>query len=931
MLYVHDTLVVTDTEHYEDRYHNMVMCYVKSCNTVIATVYRPPGPEAPGWKMLLDRLQAKIDGLSEGGTTPDLYIVGDFNYPEADWESGNREGSSSSRGNELLEFIDYNFLTQVVNKPTRAGNVLDLVFTNVPRYVMEVTVKDTLASDHKLVEVQLGYNMVGNANEEALPPDPYSFRAVDYHNADFEKMKLQLGEVQWEEMWDLCDGDLAKFLELMRLIVLQTTLLNSPLKEDKTMATSRRRRANRHIYVMKRKRRKLNARIRALESENPGSRKLDHLKSEVGLLCYSIQEGTLHKLDKREKRAVETIKKNPKFFFSYAKRLQKTKSTIPVLRDENDILVQDPAIKAELLQAQYQKVFSNPDDADLAQCMSNPGLPQGSSQGFSEFSFTKDDIIEALDELDPYSAAPEGDIPAKILKACKLQLAEPLQLFWYESFSRGCIPDELKLQHITPIYKKGDRTNPANYRPVSLTSHVMKTFERVVRKYLVEYLENGGFLHDNQHGFRKKRSCMTQLLSHIDQIYQSLNSNEEVDVIYLDFAKAFDKVDHSILLAKLARYGIKGKAHQWLSEFLCGRKQAVVVEGRRSSLQPVISGVPQGTVLGPILFVLYINDLLSTIKHSCGFSFADDTKLIGAIRGLFSVNLLQDDLNSVIDWSRSNNMELHEQKFEVMSYNLNTSKTLRELPFYPENIEYSTPKGHIITPQETVRDLGVHVNSNREWGPHIERTVKGARKMAAWALSAFRDRSPTVMLTLYKSMVRSKLEYCCPVWNPVKITDIQKLENVQRSFTRKIVGCSELQYWDRLKKLKLMSLQRRRERYCIIHVWKILNGEAPNDTEFTFKSHQRLGLKAVIPSVNKYAQLSVRSDYDSTFRVRAAQLFNLLPPELRSITSLESFKAGLGKFMEQYPDTPPVPGYTPTNDNSLLSWRRMHTMLLSCA
>ena len=151
MLYVHDTLVVTDTEHYEDRYHNMVMCYVKSCNTVIATVYRPPGPEAPGWKMLLDRLQAKIDGLSEGGTTPDLYIVGDFNYPEADWESGNREGSSSSRGNELLEFIDYNFLTQVVNKPTRAGNVLDLVFTNVPRYVMEVTVKDTLASDHKLV------------------------------------------------------------------------------------------------------------------------------------------------------------------------------------------------------------------------------------------------------------------------------------------------------------------------------------------------------------------------------------------------------------------------------------------------------------------------------------------------------------------------------------------------------------------------------------------------------------------------------------------------------------------------------------------------------------------------------------------------------------------------------------------------------------
>ncbi|KAL5246868.1 hypothetical protein ACHWQZ_G018912 [Mnemiopsis leidyi] len=294
-------------------------------------------------------------------------------------------------------------------------------------------------------------------------------------------------------------------------------------------------------------------------------------------------------------------------------------------------------------------------------------------------------------------------------------------------------------------------------------------------------------------------------------------------------------------------------------------------------------------------------------RRSCGFSFADDTKLIGGIQGLSSVNHLQDDLNLVIEWSRSNNMELHEQKFEVVSYNLNTSKTLRELPLYPENVKYRTPKGHVITPQEIVCDLGVNVSSSRGWGPHIEKTVQGARKMAAWVLSAFRDRSPTVMLTLYKSMVRSKLEYCCPVWNPVKITEIQRLENVQRSFTRKILGCSELQYWDRLKKLKLMSLQRRRERYCIIHVWKILNEEAPNDIGFTFNCHQRLGLKAVIPPVNKNSQLSVRSDYDSTFRVRAAQLFNILPPELRANTSLDGFKAGLGRFMEQCPDTPPIP------------------------
>ena len=169
------------------------------------------------------------------------------------------------------------------------------------------------------------------------------------------------------------------------------------------------------------------------------------------------------------------------------------------------------------------------------------------------------------------------------------------------------------------------------------------------------------------------------------------------------------------------------------------------------------------------------------------------------------------------------------------------------------------------------------------------------------------------MLTLYKTMVRSKLEYCCPVWNPAGITDIQNLESVQRSFTNKISGCKDLHYWDRLKKLKLMSLQRRRERYCIVHVWKIFNCEAPNDTGFEFQTHPRLGVKAKIPSLNKSAQLSVRKDYDNSFRVRAAQLWNLLPPELGVITSLDRFKEGLGRFLDQYPDTPPVPGYTTGN------------------
>ena len=223
------------------------------------------------------------------------------------------------------------------------------------------------------------------------------------------------------------------------------------------------------------------------------------------------------------------------------------------------------------------------------------------------------------------------------------------------------------------------------------------------------------------------------------------------------------KQELEVLLAKLEKYGIQGKALKWIREFLTNRQQTVVVEGHKSTFQKVLSGVPQGTVLGPILFVLYINDLLSILNFSHGFSFADDTKLIGAIKDERCVKLLQEDLNLVINWSSDNNMELHEEKFETLTYSQNQAKTLRQLPFYGSSTEYHTPKGHVIAPSETVRDLGVLVSSTRSWSPHIEKMVKEATKMAAWTLSAFADRSVSVMLVLFKSMVRSKLEYCCPV------------------------------------------------------------------------------------------------------------------------------------------------------------------------
>ena len=315
-------------------------------------------------------------------------------------------------------------------------------------------------------------------------------------------------------------------------------------------------------------------------------------------------------------------------------------------------------------------------------------------------------------------------------------------------------------------------------------------------------MERNEILPDNQHGFRKKRSCLTQLLNHVDYILKCLCSGDEVDVIYLDYAKAFDKVDHNILLAKLKKYGIKGKIYSWIEAFLRERSQTVVVEGQKSSFKSVRSGVPQGTVLGPIFFIVYVIDLILRLKNSKGLSFADDTKLIKAILGMICKLLLEQDLASVIEWSHANNMQLHEQKFEVLNYTLNYTNALRNLPFTAELLQYTTPQGHIIEPNKVVRDLGVMVSSDCSWTPHISKMVSEAKTMASWVLSVFRDRTQFLMVTLFKSMVRSKLEYCCPLWNPSKISDIQAIESIQRQFTRRITSCKDLDYWERLKKLK---------------------------------------------------------------------------------------------------------------------------------
>ena len=283
--------------------------------------------------------------------------------------------------------------------------------------------------------------------------------------------------------------------------------------------------------------------------------------------------------------------------------------------------------------------------------------------------------------------------------------------------------------------------------------------------------------------------------------------------------------------------------------------------------------------------------------------------------------ILQRDLNNVIEWSARNNMSLHEDKFEYMCHSANRSNALQHLPFTSEIYQYSTSNGTLL-PIDVLKDLGVTVCSDLSWTAQIKSMANKARQKAAWVLSVFYTRNPNIMLTLYKSMIRSLLEYCCPLWNPFKISNIQELEGVQRTFTARIAGFQHLDYWERLQKLSLMSLQRCRERYILLHMWKVLHGSVSNDLRISFVTRPRTGVKAVVPPLKGGATTYHQTVYDNSFAVIGPRLWNCLPPNINKIEAFDPFKRLLTSLLLRIPDLPPVRGYTPPNTNSILDWRK---------
>lgn len=385
-------------------------------------------------------------------------------------------------------------------------------------------------------------------------------------------------------------------------------------------------------------------------------------------------------------------------------------------------------------------------------------------------------VAKLIDSLKK-SASPGYDcICTKFLKSTSAYSSIILTKIFQQSLDTSSLPTDWKIGKVVPLHKSGSKTSPLNYRPISLTSTCCKLLEHVIFKSLVSFLEDNAFFSSSQHGFRKTYSCETQLLSFTHKLHHILDESSFADCIFMDFSKAFDKVCHQLLLHKLSFLNLDPNLFKWIESFLLNRLQFVSANGHNSSFTDVHSGVPQGSVLGPLLFLIYINDLPSVVSSDI-FLFADDCVIFREINTDRDINILQSDIVAISNWCKTWRMELNIKKCKVMRVARNTNTP----PIYLLN---SVPLESV----SSYKYLGVHISCNLNWTVHTEYIINNANRMLGYLRRNFSTVPSSVKLILYKTLIRPKLEYAASVWDPMHVKLITALELVQNNSTRFILS-----------------------------------------------------------------------------------------------------------------------------------------------
>jgi len=784
------------------------------------------------------------------GAEKSCVFIGDFNLPLIDWEAGTARG----RSEELLEAAHDRMMEQLVEFPTQVkGNTLDLVITSIPERIEEVCEAGRLGkSDHTVIVTKVS---IGVSLEEEKPQP-------DWRRANWDAMRADMNTGDW--LMRLKRSGAAGAWDILRSKVERLIEDHVPVR--------RKRNSNRPAWMTQEILRAIRKKKRIWKTIRGGPVTDEYRQAEK-----KVRNLIRNSKRKFEKKLAAGGGGSNRPFFAYIKQKTQSRPSIGPLKNSDGETVTDSQGMAELLNACFKDVFTK----ESAEEAPEPENLQTESV-LTTVQFRVRDVIKKIRNLKTDGAAGPDGFGPRVLQELQQEIAPALAAIFTKSMEEGVVPADWRDANVTPIFKKGAKSSPSNYRPVSLTSVSCRVMESLIRDAVTTHLTENKLIKNSQHGFLKDRSCVTNLLEFLEEATTVVDGGAGFDIIYLDFAKAFDKVPIKRLLKKVRAHGISGQILQWIESWLAGRRQRVVLNGKFSSWEDVLSGVPQGSVLGPLLFIIFINDMDEVVRQiNILKKFADDTKLGKTVQVEKDREELQEALDQLCIWAEKWGMVFNVGKCKVMHMGHSNPA-----------FNY-TMNGQVLEETKEERDIGVIVSSNMKPTAQCLRAAKTAQTVLGQLSRAFHYRDRHIFMRLYKQYVRPHLEFSTQAWAPWTEGDRNCLEKVQQRAVKMVSGLKSNIYEERLRELNLPTLLERRHQADMAMVHKILHGKGGLDHTTWFEKAED-GVRATRSTADpynlrvKHGRLDPRRNF---FSIRVIEDWNNIPADVKRVSNSESFKA----------------------------------------
>ena len=873
-LYLHKSLPIVRVPNLESPGCSFICLRLSLLHSIsyLFFLYRSPSDNDCS---VIDAVSSSIDNALNIHPSASIFVFGDFNVHHSEWlPHSNR---TDLAGELCLNFSMAHDLSQIVTFPTRfpdnclhQPSLLDLFLTSVPDSCSVSSSPPFGSSDHAVVDVEIDFSVKSSVDR------PFHRKTFNYKKADWDGFRDFLRDVPWSDIFSGSPNSAAKELTDWLLIGIDTfvphrkfeTKPHSPPWFSSVCASAI---AHRNYYFNQYRR--------------DGSAASRQSYRRASNACKRVISEAKTTYSQRIRESISSQKIGSRDFWRiYNSVVNSGKSAIPPLFNGLQV-ISSSKDKANLL-AQLFAENSSLDDSDAVL----PEFPAKTDRSLDSITITPKEVSKVLSSLDQSKASGPDSIPVVVLKHCAPELSSIFSKLFNLCLSQSCFPACWKESSVVPIFKNaGDRSDPSKYRPVSLLSVISKVFERLINKRLVGFLESLDLFSDVQYGFRGSRSTADLLTVVTERIHRFMDNSGEGRAIALDISKAFDRVWHSGLLHKLQAYGISGKILGIIKSFLTDRSLRVTLDGVSSSSFPINAGVPQGSILGPTLFLLYINDLPENILQNIDI-FADDTTLYSGVSSrpsrwdqLEYAADLELDLKSVVDWGKKWLVSFNPGKTQLVSFNRKRD------PFLPEIYM----NGATLDEKPNLKLLGLSFSSNLSWDSYIRSiSLSASRKVGA----LYRSKhflTPDAILYLYKSTIRPCMEYCCHVWAGESPCHLKVLDRIQKRICN-LVGSSHSS--------SLESLSHRRDVASLSLFYKYYHGVCSSElSDLLPPSFVPSRVTRWSSGLHKFAVQVPHfktTSYSRSFFPRTASLWNSLPADCFPPTyNLNLFKSKVNRHL----------------------------------